>query len=102
MTLSREGTRGSASSKFWFVIGRALGTVVVTLHGDLDRSGAVGLHDALDDLINNQGNMRVAVDLRSLRRIDPSCASLFLAASNWARRRGGSFTVHRRRPALGS
>jgi anti-anti-sigma regulatory factor len=74
----------------------------VTLHGDLDRSGAAGLHDALDDLINNQGNLRVAVDLRRLRRIDPSCASLFLAASNWARRRGGSFTVHRRRPAVGT
>lgn len=91
LPLPGEACPTTAPRRFWFVIGRALGTVVVTLHGELDSTGAKQLQDALKDLIDDQGNLRVAVDLRSLRRIDSSCVAVFEAASQWACHRGGSF-----------
>lgn len=98
----RTGEAGptTSSPRFRFVIGRALGTVVVTLHGESDSTGAEQLRDALHDLINGQGNMCVAVDLRSLRRVDTSCVGVFVVASRWAHHRGGSFRLHGPSPAV--
>lgn len=86
--------------RFWFVIGRAMGTVVVTLHGEADSAGVEQLRDALEDLIDNQGNLHVVVDLRGLRRVDPACVAVFAAASAWACDRGGTFSVHDPSPAV--
>lgn len=44
-------------------IGRAQGTVMVTVDGDLDAAGMDGLERVLTDLIHGQGNLAVAVDL---------------------------------------
>jgi hypothetical protein len=46
-----------------FVIGRAFGTVVVTVRGDLDAAALGRLDGVLTDLIAGQGNLAVSVDL---------------------------------------
>jgi anti-anti-sigma regulatory factor len=75
-------------------ISRALATVVVTLHGMLDRQGAGQLETALRDLIEDQGNLAVVVDASHLTGSDPAAAIIFCQASVWARRRNGSFMVN--------
>ena len=70
-------------------IGRCLGTVVVALAGPIDAPEATGLGATLDDLIDGQGNLAVAVDLSDVRRIAaPGLQVLSAAASNLERRGG--------------
>ncbi|MGI8776293.1 MAG: STAS domain-containing protein [Acidimicrobiales bacterium] len=66
-----------SSTPFSMAIGRALGTVVVTAHGDLDDAGAANLERVLDDLIDGQGNLHVVVDLHDVGAVGPSGLSMF-------------------------
>jgi anti-anti-sigma factor len=81
------------SAGFRIVIGRALGTVVVTVHGDLDPPAAEQLGTVLADLIDGQGNMAVVVDLHDARAADARCLSVFTGAAERATRRRGSLTL---------
>lgn len=74
-------------------IGRALGTVVVTLRGSLDREDGPRLRAALRDLIEHQGNRTVVVDLHELKTLDLMGVRVFGIAAGWARRRGASFRL---------
>src|SRR4051794_4742841 len=58
---AREEEMSTADSTL--VIGRALGTVVVTVGGDLDATAIDRLERVLTDLIDGQGNLAVAIDL---------------------------------------
>ena len=82
-----------ASAGFRIVVGRALGMVVVTVHGELDPPAAAQLGNVLTDLIDGQGNMAVAVDLHDARAADARCLSAFAAAAERARRRRASLTL---------
>ncbi|MGH9164286.1 MAG: STAS domain-containing protein [Acidimicrobiales bacterium] len=66
-----------------------LGTVVVSLHGEIDGSGSSYLAVVLDDLIEGQGNRAVVVDLGDLRRLDPSAVEVLAVAAHRIGRRGG-------------
>lgn len=71
------------------VVGRTLGTVVVTVHGDLDGSISSYLSAVLGDLIEGQGNQAVVVDLPDMRRLDQAAvAALSTAAQSSDRGRG--------------
>lgn len=82
-----------ASSRL--VVSRAHGTVVVSLHGDLDRSGLPYLAAVLDDLIEGQGNHRVTVDLGELRRMDRTAVEVLVVAAHKIGRRGGCLGLAR-------
>ena len=82
------------ASSLSFAIRRVGGRVVVTVRGEVDRTGADCLAEILRDLIDNQGNGTVVVDLRYVAGVDPSLAEVFSAASDWARRHGARFGVH--------
>ncbi len=84
----------AARSRLSFAIGRVGGTVVVTVRGEVDRTGVQDLAGVLRDLIDNQGNGTVVVDLRDVAGADPSLVEVFSAASDWARRHGARFSVH--------
>lgn len=77
-------------------IGRALGTVVVTLHGTVDDAGAAVLCSVLRDLIDEQGNLDVVVDLRRVMITDPAGHAVLRQASDWAERHGGRLTLYQR------
>jgi anti-sigma B factor antagonist len=82
-----------SSGQFRLAIRRALGTVVVTVHGDLDPPAAAQLDRVLADLIDGQGNMTVVVDLRDAQAADAGGLSVFIGAAERASRRGGSLSL---------
>jgi anti-sigma B factor antagonist len=65
-------------SRFSLVFSRALGKVIVHVHGALDSASAAGLNARLVDIIDNQGNRQVVLDLRRLTSVD--AAGLFVLA----------------------
>ncbi|MDQ6617372.1 MAG: hypothetical protein M3083_22150 [Actinomycetota bacterium] len=79
------------------VVGRALGTVVVTVHGDVDRLGGEFLDAVLADLIDDQGNLAVEVDLTQAS-LAAGTERVLVAAVGRARRHGAKFIV--REPPL--
>ncbi|MEO6628398.1 MAG: STAS domain-containing protein [Aquihabitans sp.] len=81
------------SAPFSITISRALGTVVVTVHGDLDEVGARHLGTVLVEIIDGQGNLAVVVDLHDATALDGSGLSVFVTAAAQASRRGASFTL---------
>jgi anti-anti-sigma factor len=95
-------TQGSADeapfdteSGLTVAIARALGTVVVTVRGELNATTSPQLAEVLRDLIDDQGNLFVVVDARSLTRASPEGAAVIAIASHWAHRHGGTLTVAR-------
>ena len=92
---------GVAPQHFSIVIGRQLGTVVVTVHGDLDMTRAGHLGNILADLIDGQGNLSVVVDLHDATTSDPDSLLVFTDAAERARRRGGTVLLNEPPPTLG-
>lgn len=82
---------GDPVTRSGVVIGRYQGTVVVTVHGQLDRQRAPHLDLVLADLIDGQGNLSIIVDLRDVTATatDADRASLFADAAGRARRHRG-------------
>jgi anti-anti-sigma factor len=74
------------------VVGRALGTVVVTLEGELNLAGCEVLENVLTDLIEGQGNLTVAVDL-SKAIVEPEALMVFIDTARQARRVGTTFVL---------
>lgn len=82
------------------VVSRFQGTVVVSIHGDLDGPRADDLGYLLTDLIDGQGNRSLIVDLRDATALDPARLSVFTAAEAQARRRGAILRLKYAPPAL--
>jgi anti-anti-sigma factor len=78
---------------FGLAIGRALGTVVVTLHGELSATTSPQVTEVLRDLIDDQGNLSVVIDARDLTVSGPDGVAAFVVAAQWARRHGGRFAL---------
>ena len=76
------------------VIGRYRGTVVVTVHGDLDPTRAAHLGLMLTDLIDGQGNLSLIVDLRDATATDAASVAVFTDAAERANRHGGVITLN--------
>ena len=58
------------SSGFSLVFSRALGKVVVHVHGPLDANTAPALKARLVDIIDDQGNRQVVLELRKMAGVD--------------------------------
>lgn len=83
----RRRMRADAATSCRFTIGRALGAVVVEVHGELDVTSSASLGHVLRDLIDNQGNLTVVIDVRDTTLVDPAAVSVFAAAASAAFRR---------------
>jgi anti-anti-sigma factor len=93
-TGNASGDRPEAQNgELAIVIGRSLGTVVVRLAGPMDALAATRRAATLDDLIDGQGNLGIAVDLTAVRRIAPSGLRVFSAAASDLERRGGRLSL---------
>ena len=57
-------------SVFSLVFSRALGKVVVHVHGPLDATNAPALRARMVDIIDGQGNRQVVLDLRQMTGVD--------------------------------
>ena len=76
------------------MVGRALGTVVVTVDGALNLESSELLARVLSDLIEGQGNLAVAVDLGKAI-VDPEAVTVFAEAAERASERGATFILER-------
>lgn len=72
---------------------RALGWVVVDIHGALDARTAPHLKDRLVDVIDGQGNRQLVLELRGMTRIDATGFSAFLDAQRRMRKIGGQLVL---------
>ncbi len=86
--------RRSSTRRSSIVVGRYLGTVVVTVHGVLDLTRASHLGNILADLIDGQGNLSIVVDLQDATATDADSLSVFTEAAERARRRGGTMRLN--------
>ena len=77
------------------VVGRYKGTVMVTVHGELDPPKVSHLRLLLIDLIDDQGNVSVVVDLRDATAAsgDPGGLGRFAAATKHAHGRHAVIVV---------
>ena len=87
------GADESAPAQASIIVSRNRGTVVVTVHGELDLPRAGDLGAMLADLIDGQGNLSVVVDLHDATASDADCLSVFTDAAERARRHGGMIKV---------
>lgn len=93
LAVNRTATSTSSPQAASIVIGRYQGTVVVTVHGELDLAKAAHLGATLTDLIDGQGNLSVVVDLHGATAKDADCLWVFTQAAERARLRGGTITL---------
>ena len=81
-------------------ISRALGRVIVTIQAGLDGNIATALHQVLVDLVDNQGNLDVALEFRSVSPIAVESVALIAEIAERVRLHGGMLSVNRPPPAL--
>jgi anti-anti-sigma factor len=90
----------SERSEFSIVFSRALGKVIVHVHGALDASTASGLKARLVDVIDNQGNRQVVLDLRRTTAIDAAGVSVLTDAMKRMTNHGGQLLLSGPIPAV--
>ncbi|MDP8938487.1 MAG: STAS domain-containing protein [Actinomycetota bacterium] len=72
-----------------FAIGRAGGTVIVTIQAPIDFDDWAGIDAVLWDLINDQGNLDVVLDLSGVIHLERDAAFLIVHAARQAHGHGG-------------
>lgn len=82
------------------VVGRYKGTVMVTVHGELDPPKVAQLRLLLTDLIDDQGNVAVVVDLQDATAAldDPGALGRLAAATKHAHGRHAVIVVDQPSP----
>lgn len=79
-------------SEFLLGFSRALGKVIIHVHGALDAGNARELKDRLVDVIDVQGNRRLVVDLTVTTFIDPGF-SVLVDALKRLEKNGGALVL---------
>ncbi|MDP8937170.1 MAG: STAS domain-containing protein [Actinomycetota bacterium] len=80
-------------SGFSLVFSRALGQVVVHVHGTLDATTAPALNARLVDIIDGQGNRQVVLDLRKMAAVDAAGLVVLADALKRMDDRGGDLLL---------
>lgn len=93
--LPEAGPEMATSPQGWpaVAIARAQATVVLTLVGVVDASGAEWLEHLLVDLVDGQGNRSIAVDLCHVEAVDGTVLALLVSVSDLVLRRGGRLVL---------
>jgi hypothetical protein len=81
-------------------ISRTLGRVIVTVHAALDREMASVLRPLLVDLVDNQGNLDIALELRGASSVAVENVGLIADLADRVQLRGGTLSVNRAPRAL--
>lgn len=72
-----------------FKVGRRGGTVLVTVHGQIDADDWARIHSVLRDLIDAQGNLDVVLDLSEVVFLERDAVPLIVHAARQAHSHGG-------------
>lgn len=95
---SRPGL-GAGPDGFSLSSSREDGVVIVGISGELDCVTAPILEERLQDLLADQGNLRVVLDLEEMTFVDSSGLSVLVAAYQGLRARGGQLSLRRPGPS---
>jgi anti-anti-sigma regulatory factor len=90
---ARPGREGIVSQEHPWDVTRALGRVVLTLRGPLDRRDAAHLEAILRDLVDDQGNLHVVVDLLQVDSVTPEAIEELRRASRSMAAHGGTLVL---------
>ena len=85
-------------SEFSLAFSRALGKVVVHVHGAVDARTAVILRQRLADLVLAQGNLSVVLDLRDMPVIHEGGLDVLTELHGWLESKGGELVLSGPRP----
>ena len=85
--------RETSRPDFSVAIIRAVGMIVVTVHGALNVSSSAQLRHILGDLIHQEVHPDVVVDIRDMTVADGADLELFVQTSHCARERGGHMAL---------
>jgi anti-anti-sigma factor len=80
-------------SDFSLIFTRALGNVVIHVHGALDARAAPTLRERLVDIIDGQGNRQVVLDLRGMTAVDFAGLLVLVDASTRMEEYGGELVL---------
>jgi len=80
-------------NEFSVVLTRTLGSVVVSVTGEVDASGSEQLRTRLDDIIDDESPMELVVDLHGLTFMDSTGLGVLVHALKRMRERGGELTL---------
>lgn len=97
---SRNATLRSSGPPLTIAVGRAVGTVVVSVRGEIDEHDAAHLNAILDDILDEAVKPEVIVDLRHLHRASRSAVAALAAAAALAAERGIAFRVSEPTPQV--
>lgn len=89
----------AGSDNFSLSFSREDGGVVVGVAGELDCATAAVLDERLQDLLADQGNLRIVIDLADMTFVDSSGLSVLVATYQGLRARGGELSLRRPRPS---
>lgn len=78
---------------------REQGTVVVRVVGEVDLASAPVLREALNELIEAQGNLAVQLDFADLTFLDSTGIGVLVRALRSIRQKGGDLTLTNCRPS---
>ena len=79
--------------RFSLVFSRALGKVIVHVHGSVDLVTAEELRHRLADVIDGQGNRHLVVDLKAMISIDSAGFAVLVDAVKRMHRHGGELVL---------
>ena len=80
-------------SSFSIALTRTLGSVVVSVSGEVDASAAHELRTRLDDVIDDESPLELVVDLHDLAFMDTTGLGVLVHALKRMRERGGELTL---------
>lgn len=78
---------------FSIVFSRALGKVIVHVHGALDWNTAHQLKHRLVDVIDGQGNRNLVLDLKGMTSVDSGGIAVLVDAFRRMQKRGGELVL---------
>ena len=90
----------STGLEFSLVVSRALGKVVVHVHGGLDARAAPALRERLVAIIDGEGNRQVVLDLRGMTGVNFAGLSVLVDAVMSMRERGGELVLSSPTPGV--
>jgi anti-anti-sigma factor len=96
----RDVTPRNSGPPLTIAVGRAIGTVVVTVRGEIGEHDAAHLNAVLDDILEENEKPEVVVDLRRLHQASGSAVAALAAAAALAAERGIAFRLSESTPQV--
>jgi anti-anti-sigma factor len=93
-------TLRSSGPPLTIAVSRAVGTVVVTVRGEIGEHDASHLNALLDDILDEAVKPEVIVDLRRLHHASRSAVAALAAAATLAAERGIAFRISESTPQV--